>query len=322
MGIPVRTYSPEWFKIRRQHLGASEIGALMGLSPYETAASVWDSKHNDRHIRPDAGPNTRLWWGHKDEPAIITAAMHELRMTDMWDTQGWAWAAQGFMVSPDAVITERFVKPENMIGNAHAVIEAKSVGKDGADKWVNGPPHHIVAQVYGQIVLMGVEKGYVAARIAGDPVRTWEIPSSPEVAEAIHQIIDEFWKHKEPPTEWEEFIFEVMKPTGWLTRKPESSPREIELEDAQILFDWMGAQQAKRNAEKLIDDMRPQLEQLFGENDSLTFMGSPLMEARTYKRGNFDRTQLALDHPELHDQYSHTTEYTVYKKTPNLENLR
>lgn len=322
MGAPIPTYGPEWFKARRTHLGASEIGALMGLSPYETAASVWDSKHNARHIRPDAGPNTRLWWGHRDEPSIIAAAAHELFEPDIWVTKSWAWMQDKFMVSPDAVITKKFVLPENMIGADCTVLEAKSVGKDAADGWIKGPPLHVLAQVHGQIALLGAFDGYVAARIAGDPVRTWHVPFNGVINEAIHAIVEAFWAHDEKPDEWEAFIFDMLHPAGWVSSKPAPNPREIELEDAQILLDWMMAQRAKRNAEKMIDDMRPRVADLFGENDTLTFMGSPLMESHIYKRANFDRTQLALDHPEIHDMYVRPSEYTVYKKTPNLENLR
>ena len=42
--LAVRPYSDEWRALRRDHVGASEVGALLGLDPWRSAKRLWAEK--------------------------------------------------------------------------------------------------------------------------------------------------------------------------------------------------------------------------------------------------------------------------------------
>ena len=65
--INVTPDTPAWEKERRLSVGASEVAAVMGLSPYgATPLDVYKHKHGvDRHFDP-----LLAWIGHQSEPII------------------------------------------------------------------------------------------------------------------------------------------------------------------------------------------------------------------------------------------------------------
>jgi len=205
MEPPVRTYSPEWHELRKTRLGASDVGALLGVSPWDTPADVWAVKRGAGRPQPDGSINTPIWWGHQEEPLIITAAMHEL-YGDVAPAHldGYCWSMDGLMVSPDAVVTNR--QPEQVWGTLPALIEAKVVGIRSGYLWRYGPPAHVLAQVHTQMAVMQTQEAYVAARIGGAPVKTWDIEYREEFCKNVLEVIEMFWSYEDMPPHWEMLV--------------------------------------------------------------------------------------------------------------------
>jgi putative phage-type endonuclease len=57
----------EWLAWRRQGIGASEIGTIMGDNPYETLTQIWEFKIG---LRPPKTQSAAMIRGHRLEPAI------------------------------------------------------------------------------------------------------------------------------------------------------------------------------------------------------------------------------------------------------------
>ena len=62
----------EWHEWRRAGLGASEAGAVCGLSPWSSALAVWLEKTGRTQAgRPDGGKEPDwLYWGRRQEPIM------------------------------------------------------------------------------------------------------------------------------------------------------------------------------------------------------------------------------------------------------------
>lgn len=59
--------SDEWLQARRGGLTGTDIGALLGLSPWRSALDVWLSKQDD-HVAEEVGEPAR--WGTLLEPVV------------------------------------------------------------------------------------------------------------------------------------------------------------------------------------------------------------------------------------------------------------
>lgn len=60
--------SPEWHAARADGIGGSEIAAVLGLSPWESAFSLW---HRKRKLVPARLANTEMDAGRRLEPVIV-----------------------------------------------------------------------------------------------------------------------------------------------------------------------------------------------------------------------------------------------------------
>jgi putative phage-type endonuclease len=52
MKIDIEQRSPEWHEFRKDKIGASEIGTIMGLNPYETPLQWWERRKGLRDVKP------------------------------------------------------------------------------------------------------------------------------------------------------------------------------------------------------------------------------------------------------------------------------
>jgi putative phage-type endonuclease len=60
--------SAEWYAARTNGVGGSEIAAVMGLSPYESAFSLW---HRKQGLISPVEESPQMYWGTRLEPVIL-----------------------------------------------------------------------------------------------------------------------------------------------------------------------------------------------------------------------------------------------------------
>lgn len=86
--LPYDAPRDEWLAARRLGIGASEIAAVMGISPYESPFSLWWKKRNDWGTEPDAlmstgtflEPTIAAWFAEYGDPnenlTIVEAGLY------------------------------------------------------------------------------------------------------------------------------------------------------------------------------------------------------------------------------------------------------
>ena len=140
-----RAGSSEWHEARRAGLGGSEIAAVVGLSPWESAWHLWQVKAGN--LEPSNLDSVRLRIGSHLEDAVVAEGRHRghfMRRTGMWRHEGRQWQ----LAEPDRLLTKT-ARGRRPVG----VFEAKTVDPSMAWEW--GPdgggaddiPPHYRAQV-------------------------------------------------------------------------------------------------------------------------------------------------------------------------------
>lgn len=174
--IPPQGYrSPAWHEARMKSVSASEIAAVLGLSPYQSRFDLWWAKRNGEHGKDD---NAQMRRGRRVEPLVVEDFLETHTEFHVQHVGLVANVLRGWQVAtPDGLVVE--TGPERMrrwkeYGDYDtspiAVLEAKTSAR--ADGWgepgTDDIPVHYRAQVQWQMDVCGLEVAYVAAWIGYD----------------------------------------------------------------------------------------------------------------------------------------------------------
>lgn len=179
----------EWLKERRKGIGASEISALLGLSPWLTPYQLWQEK------TAEGDPVDKL----KDNPAIIAGHMLEDAVAQYYQlstgrhvikASAGDWLAvhpakPWMRCSPDRT----FFLAGN--GGEKGLLECKTTraALDPADL-----PKNYYLQVQWQLGIMGMQEGALAWLVAGMTFGFAKITFDPHLFASLEATAEEWWR--------------------------------------------------------------------------------------------------------------------------------
>lgn len=195
--LPECAGRPAWLAARREGLGGSEVGALIGVNEHETAMSLWQKKNRTEPDVELAG--APIEWGHRLEDVVALKTAEEIGMVSRFGGGLWAMRDKPHIrVTPD-----RFAcKPRSW--KAEAVIECKTAGDD--EHWESGTirkdghgtgsaPLSYQAQIQWQMGILGLPVGYLGC-FHIDRSRqffTVEVEFNPDWFAEMVEAADRFW---------------------------------------------------------------------------------------------------------------------------------
>lgn len=166
----------EWHRVRRLHIQASDAAAILGDSPWRTAAELYDIKSGQKP-EPDIGSKPYVVYGKRMEPLI--RAEFEVdhpyfrvtyRQFDILESRARPW--QGCTLDGELeVIADN---PWGLPVGARGVLEIKTGsfrGRRDLEEWEDGIPQHYYEQVLHQLSVTGYGFAVVVARLRRDPFR-------------------------------------------------------------------------------------------------------------------------------------------------------
>ena len=250
--------SPEWHAARAEGIGGSEIAAVLGISPWESAFSLW---HRKRGIVPPRTATTEMDAGRRLEPVIcdVFEERHpELRLQRAPGTfrnreRRWQIA------NPDGLLFDLTAADE---AAPCAILEAKFALS--ADKWgpefTSAVPEYYLAQAdhYGDT--LGVRKVYTMVFIGSTgEFREYEIQVDPDDVQTLRAAGTEFMRqvreNVRPKIDGHEQTLRVVKdlPEGMVDLDVEIWPvLRDQYFDALDVF--AAAESEKRRAQSLVLD--------------------------------------------------------------------
>ena len=277
-----------WEQERRNSFGASEMAAVLGLSPYSTPLDVYKHKKGiDRKFDPLLG-----WIGHKSE-SIIADWVHDfsglnvkLEPAFMARSDEYPFIHASFdRVSHHPFTTWQFKTAHHYTGH----------------HWDEGIPTDIRVQVQAEMLVAGTRRAAVVVWIGGREFRLfWEDRDERFTREHLIPAAQDMWRRvveNDPP------------PVSSLAEVNEiaTEDRPVELSEAAfetferiaVLNSDIKAQEEERDALKVA------LAQYVGRADTLTRGGQKVATWKQQKgRVGFDKEGFGLDHPHLLAKYT------------------
>lgn len=184
--------SPEWHAARENGIGGSEIAAVLDLSPWESAFSLW---HRKRKLVPARQANTEMDAGRRLEPVICDVFEERHPEYRLQRTPGTFRNRQRphQIANPDGLLFKR----GDSADAPSALLEAKFALN--AEKW--GPeetgfvPLYYVAQARHYIDTIGVRRCFLMVFIGSTgEFREYEILADPEDTRVMRAAGVEFMR--------------------------------------------------------------------------------------------------------------------------------
>lgn len=287
--VDVTPDTPQWEAERRKSVGASEVAAVMGLSPWMTALDVYKSKLGvDRPFDPILS-----FIGHESEPIIHKWVERysgvEVTLTDAFMARSTVWPfmhASFDRVSSPPFLTWQFKTAHHYTGH----------------HWDDGIPTDIRVQVQAEMAVAGTPRAAVVVWIGGREFRLfWEARDDRFIDEHLIPTVMHFWdanvRAQVPPPP--STIAEVNAIATETVEVDLSDEAFDVLERITVLNSDIEAQSQERDALKVA------LAQYVGTADTITHRGNKVATWKQQKgRVGFDKAGFAADHPHLLAKYT------------------
>lgn len=167
-------------QLRAGGLGASEVPAIFGESPYSTASDVWLDRMGLAHERSTPAMSA----GNALEVPILRLAGQRL------DTR-FHHNGQTFH-HPDPAVP-LFATPDGFGPGRTQLAEVKLVGYRFAD-WREGPAPYAVRQVQAQLACLPRAEAGILIALLGSDLRTYRIARDPDIERAIVERVRAWWQ--------------------------------------------------------------------------------------------------------------------------------
>lgn len=195
------TSRESWLELRRQAVGASEIGALFGCHPYRTALEVYADKTLDTRKR--TSNQETLTSGQLLEPVVAERVRQERPDWTVTPATDWLFARNiGMSCTPDFFVScsER----------GQGVLQAKTVDPWAfKSEWTEDvPPKWIILQTLQEMFLAEVSWGVIAAMEVSRelPLHIYEFEVNEAAQQRLVKAVQKFWTDvaagREPPADY------------------------------------------------------------------------------------------------------------------------
>lgn len=154
-----------WLQLRRSGIGASEIAAVLGESPWMSATQLYAEKIGE-HQREAEDPEW-MYWGNQLEGSIVVGYQHRTgrpvtRSNLLIRSTECPW----LLCTLDGLTGEPGSEPS-------WPLEIKNIGGHKAAEWENGTPRPYYLQLQQQMLVTQTERATIAALIGGQRL-IWE----------------------------------------------------------------------------------------------------------------------------------------------------
>lgn len=276
-----------WLKAREDGIGASEVAAILGLSPFETPFSLWLKK--TKQILPEP-ENEAMLMGHLLEEVV--AKRWEMETGEKVIK---ASAADIIYVHPEYDYMR--ATPDRIVRGRKKLLECKTTLSQVDE---TDPPIYWVAQVIYQMYVTGIHDADLAWLVSGRFFGYAHIPYDPEFAEFIAERVSHFWNDcvkggKEP---------DLISVGDYAIKG--STPGSSTEADSQAVADIKDLRRIRLSLaekEQESESLKDKLKLYMGESESLTLNGKVLA---TWKSGTKNRTFLLKD-KNIDELFTETT---------------
>lgn len=290
----------KWLELRRQGIGGSEIGAILGYSPFSSAYKVWLQKTDPAYYeQPNERTAEYFYFGHKMEQVIADAFVEKT----------------GIKVQRQGMI--RCVEKPFAFANVDRVIvgtdengkkgflECKNVSSWKSDEWEDDElPSSYYLQCQWYCFVGDYDYFYIAALIGGNHLVIKRVERNEEDIKIMVEAAEHFWNEyvvngKMPPVDGSEECEKVLKKK---LSKDDGEAIELDSNWDMLLRDLDKYEDEYKTLGKTITEIKNKLRVAMG-NSPYAETSDHIVTFKCHQKAGFDKKKLAKDYPKIYENY-------------------
>jgi len=298
----------EWHAARRKGLGGSDVAAVMGVSPWNSAMDTWLSKMGMVEPNSETGAMQR---GRLFEDAIAQWYQEEIGSEYVVEGGeempiGNPLVEEWMLASPDRYVT-RVDGTEPKFG-----LEIKTARSDygwGQKSEGNaGIPAYYLTQCAWYMAVTGIHKWVIVVYIlASDEFRTYTINRDPEYERHMVETCRNFWNNHvipgvPPPLDGSKGTQDYLKLVHGQVKDDEIA--EATSKETEMILRLKELKDEYARVDREHGKLESEVKALIGERVGLKGPWGQVTWRQQTTRKRLDQTALAADHPNLVDQYT------------------
>jgi putative phage-type endonuclease len=313
----------EWVEARKEGIGGSDAGVIVGASRYASPFSLYHEKRGS--VVSDFTGNESTRWGNRLERSIAeeyaetyNASVVAYPVTLVSNEREWQVANVDFFIMrhdhnglyPAGKVTDIEASRLNLerLHTPEAILEIKTnglVSRASSDWDDDNYPETYAYQTMHYCAVTGLRKAVLAALVGGRGLQVRDLEFSEEEIEALNGHEAKFWQMVQEGVEPEASglvsDFDTLK-----SLYPESVGETVEVTEftADIVREYAEAKYELDKAESKAKALRAQIEQAIGDAEAITYNGSTLCTFKSTKSGEaIDTKALEAELPEVAAKY-------------------
>lgn len=250
----------DWLAERQTGIGASEVAAAIGVSPYKSTVELWAEKCGLVEP-PDLSDNEAVEFGVRLEPVVIEA------FAERTGRKVWPHEQHKIVRHPEHSFLLCTPDAWQVLDDREGLVQAKTAGAFLAEDWKDGPPLPYEVQCQAEMLVTGCDLSTIVVLIGGQRLRYFDLKRNEDFLAALVPKLAEFWrcvKTQTPP---------AVDGSGACAKAlmklhPKDNGASIELSDLAAQWDaeLQEAKARQKKIETFIAERENMLKQAIGDN--------------------------------------------------------
>lgn len=311
--VIIKPTQQEWQNSRPDHMNASEMGVLAGVSKYGNLVELWDKKVN-RVV--ENVENEAMMWGHVFEDGVAQIFEKKTGLEVISSSTGdWQFVRQEepwMACSPDRTYWLAGVKKNARDWSQKGLLECKTTVMDPEAEGNEWLLQSWYCQVQWQLLVAEMKEAHLCCCVFGyerkTVIRHW--PANPEFQAKLYAIAKDFWfnnvQKKVAPTPRTAKEVEVLFPEETegkvVIANDETNNKYIELR---------AIKENIKNLKKRETELADEIKMIMLDGSELKYNDHLLFTYKASKGSEkFDADRFRSENPELYSKYTYISEGT------------
>jgi putative phage-type endonuclease len=303
----LRSKREAWLAERRNHIGASDVAAILGVDPYRGPLAVYAAKVGDI----DQHETRWMRWGRLVEGAIAEGFSYETErpVADLGAFEIQRHPDLKFLAATLDRVTQGSEKNLDPMGRHHSdagPLECKAVAGFKAKDWKEEPPLHFQVQLQAQLACTGAQWGCLVALLGGVALAWRDLQRDDSFLAAALPKLEAFWmnvQRRQPPEA--DGLPGTSDAIKALWSEPDGETVALGQDAFDLVEQWESAKALRGEAEGKVDELENKLRTRMGSATFGALLDGRFLTLKKVERAGFvakptSYRSLRLWRPRLH----------------------